>query len=101
MASRRLLDVNPVLGIRRYFHYHDNGKFTIETVQEVGGIVEANKRQFNNAEKRFGNKQEFHHVARIPLNLAMHYWLTQDDSQVRKFLNDMDNKAWKTKPVRL
>jgi hypothetical protein len=67
----------------------------------VGDIVEANKRQFNAAEKRFGNKTEFHHVGRIPMNLACHYWLTQDDSQIRKFLNDRDRLAWKTKPVRL
>ena len=102
MASRRLLDRNPLLGITRYFHYHDNGTFTIETVQDVGAIVEANKRQFNNAEKRFGNKQEFHHVGRIPLSLYYQYITTGDDSDIRKFLNNTgEHGAWRTKPVKL
>lgn len=91
---------DPVLGIRRFFHWNGDGTFTIETRQDVGGIVEANKYQRNNADKRFG-KGFMHHVGRIPLNLAFDYWLTRDESQIRKFLNDMDNLAWKTKPVRL
>lgn len=101
MASRRVLDRDPILGITRYFHYHDNGKFTIETVQDVSGIVEANKRQMNAADKRFGNKQMFHHVGRIPLNLYYRYIQTGDDSDIRKFLNLSENAAWKVKPVRL
>jgi len=100
MATRRLLDTNPVLGISRYFHYHDNGTFTIETVQDVGGIVEANKRQFNDAEKRFGPGM-WHHVGRIPLNLYYQYIQTGDDSDIKKFLNLSDNKAWLVKPVKI
>ena len=94
----RLLDENKILGIKRYFHYQGDGKFTIQTVQSVGHIVEANKREFNAGEKRFGN-QWMTKVASIPLNMAMHYWLTRDDSQIRKFLREFP--AFKTKPVNL
>lgn len=97
----RLLDENPILGIRRYFHYHGDGKFTIQTVQSVGPIIEANKREFNAGEKRFGNRW-MTRVGRVPLNLALKYWLTKDDSEIRKFLNDTTtNLAWKTKPVKI
>lgn len=96
----RLLDENKILGIKRYFHYHGDGKFTIQTVQSVGHILEANKREFNDGTRRFGN-QWMTRVGRVPLSLAMKYWLTRDDSEIRKFLNDPVNAAWKTKPVRL
>lgn len=95
---RRLFDHNPTLGITRWFHGHGDGSFTIETQQDVGAIVEVNKRQFNAHDgKRFG-KGFMHHVARIPISLAMHYWLTGDDSEVKKFLRLSDNKAWRTHP---
>lgn len=97
----RLLDYDPILKIKRYFHYQGDGKFTIETVQDVGEIAEMNKRQFNDAEKRFGNKQEYHHVGRIPLSLYYRYIQTGDESDIKKFLNLSDNRAWKTKPVTL
>jgi hypothetical protein len=96
----RLLDEDPVLGIKRFFHWNGDGTFTIETRQDVGGIVEANKRQFNDAEKRFG-KGDFHHVGRIPLSLTVDYFRDGDESEIRKFLNLSDNSAWKTKPVKL
>lgn len=94
---RRVLDRDPVLGITRYFHWHD-GKFTIETVQDVGGIVEANKRQFNSHDgKRFG-RGFMHHVGRIPVGLYYQYLRTHDETAVKKFLNLSGNKAWKTHP---
>lgn len=99
--SRILFDENPVLGIRRWFHGNDDGSFTIETEQHVGGILEANKAQFNNHDgKRFG-KGVFHHVGRIPLSLYYEYLRTHDETAIRKFLNLSDNKAWKTHPARI
>lgn len=91
---------DPVLGIKRFFHWNDNGTFTIETRQDVGGIVEANKRQFNDAEKSFKG-DGFHHVGRIPLSLYCHYLRTHDTTAIKRFLNLSENAAWKTKPVRL
>lgn len=99
--ARRLLDRNPVLGITRYFHWQGDGTFTIETVQDVGAIVEANTRQFNAADKRFGNKREFHHVGRIPLGLYYRYIQNHDETEIKTFLNLSENKPWLTKPVTL
>lgn len=98
MANRRLIDYNPVLDIARYFHYHGNGKFTIETVQNVSAIVAANKRQMTDGEKRFGPGM-MHHVGRIPLNILYDSLQIGDDSSIRKFLNRSEHRAWKTKPV--
>lgn len=93
----RLLDENPILGIKRYFHYLGD-TFVIETRQDVGGIVEANKRQYNSHDgKRFG-KGDFHHVGRIPISLYYEWVKNGDETDIRRFLNLSDNRAWKTHP---
>ena len=53
--------------VDRYFaHYGDGGKalLTVETVEDVEPILEANKRAYADAPSRFGNGST--HVASIP-----------------------------------
>lgn len=115
MIETRLFDVDPAAGITRWFHYDDEtDTFTIETVQDVGSLVEDNKRLFNTFDERTPWKGDLHLVARLPLNVyydlrskrlidAEMNVLDQEelDKYMAKWLNDRDNAAWRTRPGRI
>lgn len=70
--SKRLFSHDPVMGITKYWHY-DAGTDTaqIETVQDVSGILEANKIERNAHDGTW--KDGMHKVASIPMTLY-HSW---------------------------
>ena len=82
------------------YHYDEKeDKLHIETVQDVQPILEANKRAFNDA--REFKSEVFNKKASIPMVILLS-WLdnkgityrefTMDDSILKRFLNDPDNK---------
>lgn len=96
--------------VKERLHYEDlTGRLTIERVQDVEPILEANKRAFNDAEKRF-KSETLNHVARVPL-VVLEKWarekgisyseLLANDKLMARFLNDPDNRHFRTKPGRL
>lgn len=104
-TTTRLLDHDPDSGITEYYHFdpHTHG-FTIETVQDVTGILETNQRLWNDAPLRFG---EWSHCARVPMvmfqELAKQGITTAagailDEDRFRRWLNDRDNRAFRTRP---
>ena len=103
MSGRRLLSRNPMLGTETYFHYHDeNDSMTIETVTDVTDIVEGNKRDFNGSHG--GWRGDMHKVASIPLTKYMELLqagIVHDKKAFKKWLNDPDNRAFRTKPGRV
>jgi hypothetical protein len=87
-------------------HYEEDGdKLIVERVQDVEPILNDNKRALNNASSSW--KGEFHHVASIPLVIIEKYKnekgidLLKDKAALKKFLNDPDNKFFRTKPGRI
>lgn len=104
----RLFDVNPHLGTTEWFHYDpDTDGFVLETVQDVEPLIEQNKDLFNNAPLRYG---EWSHVAALPtvivMLLAKQGILSAsgailDDQRFRAWLNDRDNRAFRTRPGRV
>lgn len=89
---------DPVLGIKRTFHWDDtNDTFLIQTTQETEEIVEANKAAYNEAPDRWG---EFTRVASIPISV---YWdlkkkgIADDDAAMKRWLNDSDNRFFRTR----
>jgi hypothetical protein len=103
MMSRRLLSRDPVTGVESYFTYHDDrDAFSIETVQNVDDVLDENKRDYNDAQT--GWKGDMHKVASIPLSL---YWelkmqgIIDDQTALKRWLNDPDNKYFRTKPGRV
>ena len=98
----RLFDYNPETGITEIFHYDEiTGNFTIEERQEVTNLVEQNKYLANEDTGRF---TETHRVASIPLTI---YWslkqqgILDDDKKFRAWLNDPDNRMFRTKMGRV
>lgn len=101
--SGRIFSLDEATKTVEKFHYdEETGKFHIETVQNVTDIVD-----FNHARRQQGvNKKAFQrHVGAVPENIYW-YWTTKWRHEGRSsaeimqlwtdFLNDPDNKAFKT-----
>lgn len=95
----------------RKAHFLDDDKLVIETSQDVSGIVESNKRQFNSFDERarwsgdlLGNK-----IASIPLTVIddlnrqgiMRGFHVIDQARFKAWLNEPDNRAFRTRPGRV
>ena len=88
-------------------HADGEGGLIIQTVQDVSGIVEANKKEFNTYDERarwsenpFGNK-----VASIPLTVIddlnakgiMRGFAVLDEKRFKAWLNERDNRVFRTR----
>lgn len=102
----RLFDRDPFTGITEYMIYdNDTGDFQIQTQQDVEPLIEYNKSLHNATEKhtRYG---ELTRIASWPavitMELAKQGILSMggailDEKRFRKWLNDRDNKAFRTR----
>jgi hypothetical protein len=99
--DNKIFDVNPDLGITRTWHYNDEtDEATIQTQQDVTAIVEENKNEFNQVDER-AKWGEFSRVASIPLSL--YYELKkegklEDQAYMKRWLNDPENRHFRTRP---
>lgn len=107
--SKRLVDV--VDGVATYADYEEKeDKLIIERVQDVEPIIEANKRAFNDAPETGRYSGDMHHVAQIPMvviedyckkkGLDFHTFMA-DKKEWKRFLNDPDHRAFRTRPGRV
>lgn len=87
-------------------HYDEqDDRLIIERTQDVEPILEKNKRLLNESNTTW--KDDFHHVASIPLVIIEKYKnergidLMNDKEALKCFLNDPDNKFFRTKPGRI
>ena len=104
--GKRLLDNDPLTGIKTQFAYEEDSsgklskdKFVISTEQDDTKIIESNKRSANAVDKhqKYG---EWAKVASIPL--TVYYKLQResilnDQAAMKKWLNDPDNRYFKTR----
>lgn len=100
---KKLLDYDAFTGITQHFHYDDaNDTFTIETHQDMTGLVEANKQALkDNHGKRWGNHRV---AARIPASIYAQMVAEgkdRDPAYLRRWLNDPDNAYFRTFPGRI
>jgi len=99
------MDVDPITGVKTFHHYDDNTKVTtIERVQHVEPIREANKRLANTDYQKKGIKRSWWHAAMIPVTV-IEKWLNEDGincfdpnhiKAVKKKLNDSDYQYLRT-----
>lgn len=96
--------------MKETYHYDDlSDTLTIQRTEDVSSVLEANKRAFNDAESRH-KSETFNHVARIPTS-AIEQWCKQkgvkyqeffhDEKLLKLFLNDPDNRLFRTRPGRI
>ena len=97
-----VIEDNP-LGTKTVFHYdHAAEEFYIEDVEDVHGTLEENK---GLSQLDTGNWQaDRHHVAQIPEVVwadLVKRGIAQDDKALLRWLDDPDNRLFRTKHGRL
>ena len=99
MTKRIISDDSNTTGIVTSFHYDaDKDEAVIQKSQDVSAIIEANKAEFNAAPERWG---EWSKVGSIPLSVYYELerkGILQDQKALAKWLNDPDNRAFRTRP---
>lgn len=102
---KRLFDTDPVTKTSRVFHWNESDEsFHIETLQNVSDTVELTQAEFNAMDERAPWKGDIHQVGRIPLNKVAELerlGIWRDDEALRRWLNDPENRAFRTRPGKL
>lgn len=98
---------NPVNFRQSAVHADGDGGIVIETRQDISGIIEQNKKEYNSFDERarwsdnlFGNK-----VASIPLTVIddlnklgiMRGFAVLDEKRFKAWLNNSDNRVFRTR----
>jgi len=100
---KRLFDHDPLSGLTEWFHYDDaTDKITIETVDDVEPVLDANKRSYNEGRK----STDFRRIATIPPVVQLLWMekygvdLTNKDHlpAVKRLLNDPEWRYLRTSP---
>lgn len=107
MGARRLLDYDPLTGVKSFHQYHDDtDTFTIETEQDCAPILDHNKALKNEGVNK---KSDMWHAASIPMTVQME-WLTKHGVDlhnrdhwdgVKRLLNSSDYSHLRTGHFRL
>jgi hypothetical protein len=88
-------------------HATDDGGVVLETVQDVSGIVEQNKTEFNSFDERERwHDDVFNKIASIPLTVIddlnhkgiMRGFHVLDEKAFKAWLNNPDNRFFRTRP---
>ena len=94
-----LFDHDVKLGRTVWARHNDDGSTTFRTDYRVDPTIDINTAQRNLAQP--GWKGDYHHVASIPLNIFYDQLAEAsrqgDDKYISKWLNDSDQRAWRTK----
>jgi|TARA_R110000824_G_scaffold133216_1_gene295892 hypothetical protein len=109
---RRVLDSDPATGITQWFHFDEStGDLGLETQQDVTSIVEHNKALFNQVDERARWSNPLRPsggqtlLATVPTSI--HHELMKitnngkDQKALNKWLNDPDNRVFRTRPGRI
>jgi hypothetical protein len=103
--SERFFDKDPLTGAEQYFSYDDDrDEITIRTESDVTDIIELNKAQFNEVDSIHKVGEEWRHVARIPMEIYMELVRSgkiHDQTYMKQWLNDKDNRLFRTHPGRV
>jgi hypothetical protein len=101
----RVFDRDPLTGTERLFHWNEaDESFVIETRQDVTDLVEVNKGIANQHDERTPWKGDMHRVASIPMSVYMDLQkrgIADDERALRRWLDDPDNRVFRTRPGRL
>jgi hypothetical protein len=103
--AKTFFDHNADFGITQWFSQSTDGKeFTIQTTQEVSPYLEAAKKSYNTFDERTPWKGDMHKVAKIPIDLFFKLkkqGVTDDPAKFKRWLNDSENRYFRTRPGRV
>lgn len=101
VINSRIISENKAIGQHQVWHDHEDGSVTIQTVQKVDDVAEANKQTFNQFDERANWKGDMHRVASIPMSIfydLQRKGILNDPVAMKKWLNDPDNRVFRTRP---
>jgi hypothetical protein len=101
MSWKRLLGLDRLTRKQENWHSENDGGVVLETAQDVSDIIEANKADYNAGA---GFAGDMRHVARIPLVVyddLMRRGIAQDPARLKAWLNDPDNRLFRSHPGRV
>jgi len=97
---KRTLDIDPLMASQQIFHANEQGdKFTIETKQDVSGIIKEAKAARIETDKhtRYGDMTK---VASIPMTIYQD-WVkkgyTKDQKKMKQLLNSPELRYFRTR----
>jgi hypothetical protein len=101
----RVFDRDEAAGITELWHYDNmSGVITHEFVQDVSPIVQVNREEFKQFDERARWKDGMQKVATIPLSVwsdLRRKGIDRDKRAMRSWLNDPDNRFFRTRPGRV
>lgn len=99
MGNKKILSHDSMTGITKYWKDNGDGTYTIETDQDMTGIIESNKKQHNATDKHTKHG-EWSKVASIPMTVYYDLkkkGIVDDPKAFQRWLNDPDNKYFRTR----
>jgi hypothetical protein len=104
-VTTRLFDVNPFAGTKTIWHDLCDGQYALETVGDVETALEINKARFNDSNRhQIGGEAHGVMAASIPLVVyedLMRRGIAQDNAAMIRWLNDRDNRLFRTHEMRV
>lgn len=100
-----LITMDPLTGAQTIFHedFADN-ELVIENTQDAEPIIETNRALYNSVDERAPWKGGMHRVASLPLTVMLDLQrrgILDDQKAFRKWLNDPENRHFRTRPGRV
>ena len=99
--GRRLLSEDPEAGIREWFVDVGEDEFTIVREQVCDAIVAENRELYKGLDERAPWKGDMAHVAQVPMVIyheLQKKGILNDQKAIKAFLNDPDNRFFRTRP---
>lgn len=101
---KKLLSADPITRTKERFHALSGGdEFVVETKQDVEPVTTVNKEKFKDSTGHY-NLDGVTHVGSIPLVIWRELekaGIAHDDEALKAWLDNPDNRAFKTHPGRL
>lgn len=99
-----LLDSDPIERSDDILHFMAGGdEFAIQTIVDVEPLIESNKARFNAHDERtpFGDMPMVASIPNVIWFELEKQGITRDPKRLKKWLNDPDNAAFRTRPGRV
>lgn len=100
----KILSRDPLTGVTQWFEAHPDGGFTLASRQDVTALCHDNRELYNSTGEHAPWPDGFARVASIPLVLYEDLRRTgvlSDWPSLRRWLNDPDNRHFRTRPGKL
>lgn len=99
-TGKELVAVDPLVGAKTEWEMQGD-KLLVRNAQDAEPIIEANKAELNSGEDGYSKSRNLRRVASIPLVLYLDLkkrGILGDRVKFRRWLNDPDNRLFRTAP---